>query len=39
MPTEGIDDWLNRHNSPKTIPGWYKSAGEFLSDVRYAYHR
>ena len=34
---EEVDDWLNRNNSPRTIPGWYESVGEFLSDVRYEY--
>ena len=34
---EEADDWLNRNNSPRTIPGWYESVGEFLSDVRYEY--
>ena len=32
---EEVDDWLNRHNVASTIPAWYKSVGEFLSDVRY----
>ena len=34
---EEADDWLNRNNSPRTIPGWYESVGEFLSDVRAEY--
>ena len=24
---EEADDWLNRHNVPSTIPGWYDSVG------------
>ncbi len=35
---EEIDHWLNRHNVARTIPQWYEAVGEFLSDVRYAYH-
>lgn len=31
---EDVDDWLNRNNRPRTIPAWYESVGEFLSDVR-----
>jgi len=27
---EEVDDWLNRSNRPRTIPGWYESVGEFL---------
>jgi len=45
---EEADDWLNRHpriiegtlwrlSQPSTIPGWYESVGEFLSDVRAEY--
>jgi len=34
---EEIDDWLNRHNVASTIPQWYESVGEFLSDVRAEY--
>ena len=34
---EEVDDWLNRHNVARTIPGWYESIGEFLSDFRYEY--
>ncbi len=34
---EVADDWLNRHNVASTIPQWYKSVGEFLSDVRAEY--
>ena len=29
-----MDDWLNRHNVASTIPQWYESIGQFLSDVR-----
>ncbi len=32
---ESVDDWLNRHNVASTIPQWYESIGQFLSDVRY----
>ncbi len=34
---EEVDDWLNRSNRPRTIPGWYESVGEYLSDVRAEY--
>ncbi len=32
---EEADHWLNCHNVARTIPAWYESVGEFLSDVRY----
>lgn len=32
---EETDNWLNLHNAPRTIPGWYESVGEFISDYRY----
>ncbi len=32
---EEIDHWLNSHNVARTIPAWYESVSEFLSDVRY----
>jgi len=35
---EEIDHWLNCHNVASTIPQWYVSVGEFLSDVRAEYH-
>ena len=35
---EEVDDWLNRNNRARTIPGWYESVGEYLSDIR-AEHR
>ncbi len=35
---EEVDDWLNRNNQARTIPGWYESVGEYLSDIR-AEHR
>ncbi len=35
---EEVDDWLNWSNRPRTIPGWYESVGEYLSDGR-AEHR
>ncbi len=34
---EEVDDWLNRSNRPRTIPGLYESVGEYLSDVRAEY--
>ncbi len=34
---EEVDDWLNRKNHARTIPGWCESVGEFLSDVRAEY--
>ena len=34
---EDADHWLNRNNRAKTIPAWYESVGEFLSDVRPEY--
>ena len=34
---EETDDWLNRQNVARTIPQWYESVGEFLSDVRAEY--
>jgi len=32
---EETDDWLNRQNVARTIPQWYESVGEFLSDILY----
>jgi hypothetical protein len=32
---EEANDWSNRNNVARTIPGWYESVGEFLPNVRY----
>ena len=29
---EEVDYWLNCHNVASTVPGWYESAEQFLSD-------
>ncbi len=34
---EIANDWLNGDNRARTIPGWYESVGEYLSDVRAEY--
>ena len=30
LEIEEMDDFLNRHNSPATVPTWYERAEEFL---------
>ncbi len=31
LDLEGMDDWINRHNAPATIPAWYDRAEEFMT--------